>query len=71
MRLLRSWVLALVAICLSAQPFADPDELLTRWNKFATAGNEYVTLLNKGVRDTKLRARLVKDWESLVGCECW
>jgi hypothetical protein len=67
---LRIGVLALVALVLFARPL-EPDELLSRWNKFATAGNQYVELLNKGVKDTKLRARLMKDWESLTRCECW
>ena len=61
----------LVAVSVLAQPETAPDELTIRWNKFATAGNEYVTLLNKGVRDPKLRARLIKDWDSLTRCECW
>lgn len=62
----------MIAASLFAQPVSKPpDELITRWNRFAVHSNEYAALLNKGVKDVKLRARLVKDWESLTHCDCW
>lgn len=62
----------LLAVSMAAQPLSAPqDELVERWNRFAVRGNEYAELLNKGVKDIKLRARLTKDWESLTHCDCW
>lgn len=61
-----------VAVSMAAQPLSAPmDELVQRWNHFAIHSNEYAALLNKGVKDVKLRARLMKDWESLTHCDCW
>jgi hypothetical protein len=61
----------LAAVSLIAQPLNRPDELLTRWNHFALNANAYATGLGHGVKDMRMRARLVKDWDALIRCECW
>lgn len=50
---------------------ADPDDLLERWNRFAKDANAYVTGLNNGVVDVRMRAKVMREWESMTKCECW
>ncbi len=65
-----------LAVMLLATPFSEPpelcDEQVTRaWNTFAVHAKDYLDKRNAGVRDVKLRARMYKDFESLMSLDCF
>lgn len=46
-------------------------ETIQTWNRFAQDANTYVTKMNLGVWDVKLRARLQKEWAAVTRSDCW
>lgn len=66
------FLLLFVALLATASPVSTrQDELMEHWNRFAQDANAYVSGLNQGVVDVRMRKKVMREWESMVRCECW
>ncbi len=46
-------------------------EAVTKWNTFAIHAKDYMDARTAGVRDVKMRARMRKEFEAVMACECF
>jgi hypothetical protein len=68
---MRRLFIVIGALTASAALAGSQDELLDKWNEFAKHANFYAAGLNSGVKDLRMRKKLVAEWDSMVRCECW
>jgi len=68
-------VIRLVALLLLAsatdQPSVCEDDANRKWNTFAIHAKDYLDAKAGGVVDVKLRARMRRDFEAVMACQCF
>jgi hypothetical protein len=69
--MMRRLFIVLGALTMSTSLTGGQDELLEQWNRFARDTNSYINGLNAGVKDLRMRKKVMAEWESMTKCECW
>ena len=69
--MIRAVVTLLLLSSAADQPAVCEDDANRKWNTFAIHAKDYLDARTGGVRDVKMRARLRKDFEAVMACDCF
>ncbi len=69
--MIRAVVTLLLMSSAADQPAVCDEQVTRAWNVFAVHAKDYLDKRQSGVRDVKMRARMVKDFETLMGLDCF
>jgi len=64
-------IVLLLAASAVDQPSTCEDDATRKWNTFAIHAKDYLDAKAGGVFDVKLRARMRKDFEAVMACQCF